>query len=114
MSKLLYPELSYELNGIAFHVQNKIGRFAREVQYCNLYEDRLIELQIPYVREYIVLGTGNRVDFIVRQRLRHRDLLLSMFRLPSPFHPVLMGYRAYSLWMTPLMLTSLKQVKQRV
>lgn len=75
MAQLLYPELSYELTGIAFHVQNKLGRFAREKQYCDLYEDRIIHNKIaPYNREFTVPGTGNRVDFIIK------DLILLEFK----------------------------------
>lgn len=74
MNKLLYPELSYELTGIAFYVQNKLGRFAKEKQYGNLYESKLLENKIPYNREYTVSETGNRVDFIIK------DLILLEFK----------------------------------
>jgi len=38
---LLYEEESFRLNGTAFKVQNEIGRFAREKQYCDQYEKYL-------------------------------------------------------------------------
>lgn len=74
MNKLLYPELSYELNGIAFFVQNRLGRFAREKQYGDLYEQKLKENKINFYREYVVAGTRNRVDFLVE------DVILLEFK----------------------------------
>jgi len=69
MTKLLYPELSFELNGIGFYVQNKLGRFAREKQYGDLFEERLKLKSISYAREYIVPRTANRIDFIVNDEI---------------------------------------------
>jgi hypothetical protein len=37
-NRLLYPGLSYKINGILFKVHNKLGRFYREVQYGDLLE----------------------------------------------------------------------------
>ena len=35
---LLYPELSYQLNGIFFEVHNNLGRFLNEKQYADAIE----------------------------------------------------------------------------
>jgi GxxExxY protein len=64
-SKLLFEKESYVLNGIAFRVQKKLGRFSREKQYCDEYEQELLKLDIPYKRELTVGNSGNRLDFFV-------------------------------------------------
>jgi GxxExxY protein len=63
--KLLYENETFRLNGISFKVQNELGRFAREKQYCDLYEKYLNEEGIQNQRELTVAGTGNRLDFLV-------------------------------------------------
>jgi len=67
--KLIYPELSYKIVGILFHVHNKLGRYAREKQYCDLIETILIELKILYKREYLIKSTGNRIDFLIDDKI---------------------------------------------
>lgn len=64
-SKLLYEDQTYKLNGIAFKVQKELGRFAREKQYCDLYEKYLIEAAFPYKRELTIGDSGNRLDFFI-------------------------------------------------
>jgi GxxExxY protein len=67
--KLLYQELSYQITGLCFEVQNTLGRFAREKQYSDLFENKLQTSNIPYKREYAVAGTGNRLDFLINDRI---------------------------------------------
>jgi GxxExxY protein len=63
--KLLYESETFLLNGLAFKVQNEIGRFGREKQYCDLYEKLLIESKVPYERELVIGDSGNKLDFLV-------------------------------------------------
>lgn len=48
---LIYPELSYLINGLLFKVHNKLGRFKNEKQYADALEDFLKENSISYKRE---------------------------------------------------------------
>ena len=44
--EVLYPDLSYKINGICFNVHNQLGRFGREKQYADELE---IELRVVRV-----------------------------------------------------------------
>ncbi len=68
-TKLIYPELSYVITGLCFDVHNSLGRFCREKQYCDAIESKLKELTIPYQREYTLKNTGNRVDFLIDDKI---------------------------------------------
>lgn len=64
-TKLIYPELSYKITGLLFEIHNEIGRYGREVQYCNLLADKFDREKIIYKREFVVGDTGNRIDFFI-------------------------------------------------
>ena len=38
---VLYPELSYTVNGVLFEVHNELGPYAREKQYSDCFERKL-------------------------------------------------------------------------
>jgi len=67
--EVLFPELSYTINGICFGVHNKLGRFSREKQYADEFERELIANKIPYTREKAIIvdgdNSGNRFDFMI-------------------------------------------------
>ena len=68
-NKLIYQELSYTLVGILFSVHNELGQYAREKQYCDLIEDKLRLVKIPYKREFKIANSGNTVDFLVEHKI---------------------------------------------
>lgn len=71
MVEIIYKELSYEIVGVCFKVQDDLGRFCRERQYADLLEQKLIERKIKYKREALLdVATqsnvkGNRIDFLI-------------------------------------------------
>ena len=76
LDKILYPELSYEITGICFQVQNELGRFSPEKQYAERFEQLLKANKINYVREarrpYQLANEeidGNIIDFIIENKI---------------------------------------------
>jgi GxxExxY protein len=67
--KVLFPDESFQVAGVCFYAQNRLGRFAKEKQYVDIMEARFIELGIPCRRELVAGTTGNRVDLIVYDRI---------------------------------------------
>jgi len=69
MKDIIARELSFKITGISFKVHNEQGRFCREKQYADRFEELLIENKIPYNREYELRNffvnaiNGNKVDF---------------------------------------------------
>lgn len=75
-TKIIYPELSYKLNGIFFEVHNKLGRFCSEKQYNDAIEVLLNQKKFNYEREKDLtiflkdkLVGGNRVDFCIDNKI---------------------------------------------
>lgn len=50
-SALLYPELSYKIQGVFFDIRKKYGPGQKETVYQNLIEEKLKFLKISFVRE---------------------------------------------------------------
>lgn len=67
--QIIYPELSYQLNGIFFKIHKEHGRYCREKQYSDALEKEFKEKNIKFFREKkidkIFQFTGNICDFIV-------------------------------------------------
>lgn len=80
MPEIIYKELSFIINGLLFDVHNSLGRYCREKQYADVFEQLLKERKISYEREKalplpkISNQFTNRVDFAIN------DLLLIDFK----------------------------------
>jgi len=46
-----------------------LGRYCREIQYCDLLEKKFNEYNIANIREYVVKDAGNRVDFLIEDKI---------------------------------------------
>ncbi len=74
-NKIIYPLISYEITGIAFKVQNEMGRFCKEKQYAKAFEEELKNKGIKYKREYYApvsvngkkIGS-NWIDFLIESK----------------------------------------------
>lgn len=66
---ILYKELSYQLVGIIWDVQNSLGRYSREKQYADALEIILKQENVSYQREVVVGKTGNRLDFLINNEI---------------------------------------------
>lgn len=84
---VLYPELSYKINGLCFVAQNELGPFAREKQYGDVLEKKLIEAGILYHRELRTSESGNIVDFIVGNKIA-LELKAKRALLPEDFRQI--------------------------
>src|SRR6185369_15321571 len=58
-----------------FKIHKELGRFCREIQYCDKFEDLLKDDSWDYEREYEIKKLvsdspkGNRVDFVIKFRV---------------------------------------------
>jgi len=63
MSEFYYPELSYQLVGLAFKAHKVVGRFGKERDYCVVLENELKSAAIPFTRKGIIAGC--RINYVV-------------------------------------------------
>ncbi|HEY4508498.1 MAG TPA: GxxExxY protein [Candidatus Paceibacterota bacterium] len=69
MANLIYPELSFKVVGLCFVVHNELGVYAKEKQYADLLERKLIGDKVTYKREQIIGDSGNIADFIIDDKI---------------------------------------------
>ena len=74
--KVIYPDLSYTINGILFSTHKKLGRFCNEKQYGDYIELLLNEKGIHYERERELAPSfpgenkrRNIVDFLIEEKI---------------------------------------------
>ncbi|MEK7618057.1 MAG: GxxExxY protein [Patescibacteria group bacterium] len=60
---------SFQIAGVCFYAQKRLGRFAKEKQYGDIMVVRFGELTIPCRRELVAGNTGNRIDLIVYDKI---------------------------------------------
>ena len=72
MGKIIYPDLSYLVNGILFKTHNDLGRFRNEKEYGDYIENNLKKLNVKYEREkYLPISFEgekngrNKIDFLI-------------------------------------------------
>lgn len=73
---VIYPELSFKINGILFGVRKNLGRYKNEKQYCDAIEDELKKNNIKYEREKVLPESfdgeqkgRNKIDFLVENEI---------------------------------------------
>ncbi|MDO8594648.1 MAG: GxxExxY protein [bacterium] len=52
MADIIYPELSYTINGLCFKVHNELGKTRSEKSYADALEVKFKEAELKYVREH--------------------------------------------------------------
>jgi GxxExxY protein len=73
--KIIYPELSYNINSVLFKVKGMLGRYKNEKQYCDTIEKEFKKENIKYEREKILenptqnKGFRSRIDFIIDDKI---------------------------------------------
>lgn len=72
-NKIIHPELSYKIGGVLFSVHNNLGRFCKEKQYQDTFEEELKKIGIFYEREKKLPISeevcGNQVDFCIDNKI---------------------------------------------
>jgi GxxExxY protein len=76
LKKVIYPQLSYKINGILFAVHNELGQFCNEKQYCDLIENYLSKFNLRYEREKTLppsfereVKGRNKIDFLIEDKI---------------------------------------------
>jgi len=74
--ELIYPELSYELNGILFMCHNKLGRYRSEKEYGDFLEEAFKNYNITFEREKSLppsfkgeQSRRNIIDFVIEDKV---------------------------------------------
>lgn len=95
MAELIYKELSYILNGIAFQIDNKIGYGCREQLYSDAFEKLLLAKKLSFKREIIheikideQIIAKRRFDFLVDNRIIV-EIKVGDYKYRETYHQVL-------------------------
>ncbi len=66
---LIYPDLSYKINGILFTAHNELGPYAKEKQVGDVIARLFKENNLSFLRECQVGNSGNIIDFIIENKI---------------------------------------------
>jgi len=76
MTELLFKELSYQLTGLVYEIDNTVGYGQNEKTYCDCFEELLQRENISYKKEiYFPLKINNKLikkyyfDFLVDDKI---------------------------------------------
>lgn len=74
--KLIYEELTYEINGAIFETHNELGPYCNEKQYCDKLEEKIKKQGLSYEREKVLPPSfegekagRNQVDFVIENKV---------------------------------------------
>lgn len=95
MADLIYKDLSYVLNGIAFQIDNSLGYGSREKIYCDAFETILTSKKITFKREISHnIKIENTViakrcfDFLIDDKII-MEIKIGDYRYREAYHQVL-------------------------
>ncbi len=64
--EIIHKDLSYKTNGLLFETQNSLGRYRKEKEYCDYFEELLKRENINYKRELRINIKVNEADLKCR------------------------------------------------
>ncbi len=73
--KIIYKELSYQINGLLFKIHNELGRYCKEKQYGDALATVLEEAGVSFAREkglpikMVSNPNTNRSDFVIEDKI---------------------------------------------
>ncbi len=76
LARVIYPELSYKINGMVFSARRKLGIYCNEKQYCDFMETCFKKEGVLYEREKAMPSSfegeqpfRNKVDFLIENKI---------------------------------------------
>ncbi|MFH1233127.1 MAG: GxxExxY protein [Patescibacteria group bacterium] len=76
VDKVIYKELSYKINGLMFKTHKDLGKYRKEKQYADYFEQLLKNEKMQYIREFKFIDNkfsqGNIrciCDFIIEDKI---------------------------------------------
>jgi len=73
--RIIFKELSYQINGVLFYVHNELGSYCNEQQYCDAIEKQFQQKKIVCEREKILSPSfegeenRNKIDFLIDNKI---------------------------------------------